>query len=264
MTREALDELKQQISLLDYLQAHEWRPARRLNRGRLMGLCPLHADHKPSFLVDLHKGLFYCYGCARGGDVIRFAELYHHVEFPQALSLLRQWRELAPLLHETACFYRMQLHRHGEAVAYLYQRGVRSPEVIEHMRIGYAPGGCLRGWLTQLGYPVQALRQSGLVSASGYDTYRHRVVFPLEGNPLWPQPIGVGAATSFLAGRQRRFVLVGPGPATSGSDSGRGALRLRRIMAGRILQRHLLVRYQSQCAPVPPTLRRSANRLPGF
>jgi DNA primase len=182
VTREALDELKQQISLLDYLQAHEWRPARRLNRGRLMGLCPLHADHKPSFLVDLHKGLFYCYGCARGGDVIRFAELYHHVEFPQALSLLRQWRELAPLLHETACFYRMQLHRHAEAVAYLYQRGVRSPEVVEHMRIGYAPGGCLRGWLTQLGYPVQALRQSGLVSASGYDTYRHRVVFPLEGN----------------------------------------------------------------------------------
>jgi hypothetical protein len=23
------------------------------------------------------------------------------------------------------------------------------------MRIGYAPGGCLRGWLTQLGYSLQ-------------------------------------------------------------------------------------------------------------
>ncbi len=33
------------------------------------------------------------------------------------------------------------------------------------MRIGYAPGGCLRGWLTQLGYPVQALRQAGLVTS---------------------------------------------------------------------------------------------------
>jgi hypothetical protein len=30
-------------------------------------------------------------------------------------------------------------------VAYLHQRGVRSPELIEHMRIGYAPGGGLRG-----------------------------------------------------------------------------------------------------------------------
>jgi len=132
--------------------------------------------------VDPSKSLFYCYGCGRGGDVIRFVELFHEVKFPQALALLHQWRGLAPLLHEAAGFYRMQLHRHGEAVAYLDQRGVRSPELIEHMRIGYAPGGGLRGWLTQLGYPVQALRQAGLVTASGYDTYSRRIVFPLEAN----------------------------------------------------------------------------------
>jgi hypothetical protein len=29
MSRQALDELKQQISLWDYLQAHDWRPARQ-------------------------------------------------------------------------------------------------------------------------------------------------------------------------------------------------------------------------------------------
>ena len=151
MNRQALDELKQQIPLLDYLQAHDWQPARPLSRGRWMGLCPLHADHKPSFLVDPSKSLFYCYGCGRGGDVIRFAELYHQVKFPQALVLLRQWRG-TPLLHEAARFYRVQLHRHSEAVAYLHQRGIRSPALIEHMQIGYAPGGCLRGWLAQLGY----------------------------------------------------------------------------------------------------------------
>jgi DNA primase len=147
-----------------------------------MGLCPLHADHKPSFLVDPHKDLFFCYGCGRGGDVIRFAELYHQVKFSQALALLRQWRGAEPLLQATARFYRMQLHRHAEAVAYLHQRGLRSPDLIEHMRIGYAPGGCLCGWLTQLGYPLPALRQAGLVTAVGYDAYIHRVVFPLEGN----------------------------------------------------------------------------------
>jgi DNA primase len=182
VNRYALDALKQQIPLLDYLQAHDWQPARQLSRGRLMGLCPLHADHQPSFLVDPCRSLFYCYGCGRGGDVIRFAELYHQVKFPQALSLLHQWRGWAPLLHEATAFYRMQLHRHSEAVAYLDRRGVCSPELIEHMRIGYAPGGCLRGWLTDLGFPVQALRQAGLVTAVGYDTYRRRVVFPLEGN----------------------------------------------------------------------------------
>jgi DNA primase len=182
MSREVLDELKQQIPLLDYLQGHDWQPVRQLSRSRWMGLCPLHADRRPSFLVDTSKGLFYCYGCGRGGDVIRFAELYHEVKFPQAVALLHQWRGLPPLLHQAAGFYRMQLHRHGEAIAYLYQRGVRSPELIEHMRIGYAPGGCLRGWLTQLGYPLQALRDAGLVTGAGYDTYTHRIVFPLEGN----------------------------------------------------------------------------------
>jgi DNA primase len=86
----------------------------------------------------------------------------------------------------------MQLHRHGEAVEYLHQRGVRSPELVEHMRIGYAPGGGLRGWLMQLGHPLQALRQSGLVTATGHDAYINRVVFPLEGN-LYGRSISAAA-----------------------------------------------------------------------
>jgi DNA primase len=182
VNRIAIDELKQQIPLLEYLQAHDWQQARPIGFGRLLGLCPLHADHKPSFLVDPNKNLFFCYGCRRGGDVIRFAELYHQVEFPHAVALWREWRGVAPLLLQAVGFYRMQLHRHGEAVAYLHQRGLRSPELIEHMRIGYAPGGCLRGWLTQLGYPLPALRRAGLVTAAGYDAYTRRIVFPLEGN----------------------------------------------------------------------------------
>jgi DNA primase len=182
VNRELLDELKLQIPLMDYLQANDWRPVRPLRGGRWMGLCPLHHDQKPSFLVDPRKNLFYCYGCGRGGDVIRFAELYHQVKFSQALALLRQWRGAEPLLHEAARFYGIQLDRHPEAIAYLLQRGVRSPELIEHMRIGYAPGGCLRGWLTQLGYPLPALCQTGLVTGVGYDAYVRRIVFPLECN----------------------------------------------------------------------------------
>src|SRR5437016_85091 len=192
VNRQALDDLKQQIPLMGYLQAHDWQPARPLGPGRWMGLCPLHGDHQPSFLVDANKDLFYCYGCGRGGDVIRFAELYHQVKFSQALALLHQWRGVEPLLHEAVRLYRMQLHRHSEAVAYLYQRGVRSPELIEHMRIGYAPGGCLRGWLAQLGYPLPALRHAGLVTAVGYDAYMHRIVFPLEGN-LYGRSISASA-----------------------------------------------------------------------
>jgi 5S rRNA maturation endonuclease (ribonuclease M5) len=182
VNREALDDLKEQIPLMGYLHAQDWRPARPLSRGRWMGLCPLHGDHNPSFLVDNNKGLFYCYGCGRGGDVIRFAELYRQVKFPQAVELLRQWRAAGPVLQEAVRFYRTQFHRHSEAFVYLYERGIRSAAPIEEMRIGYAPGGCLRGWLTQLGHSLPALCQTGLVTEAGYDAYVRRIVFPLEGN----------------------------------------------------------------------------------
>jgi len=55
VTRMALDELKQQIPLLEYLQAHDWQHARPIGFGRFLGLCPLHADREPSFLVDPTK-----------------------------------------------------------------------------------------------------------------------------------------------------------------------------------------------------------------
>jgi hypothetical protein len=220
MSCQALDELKQQIPLQDYLQAHDWQPARKLSRGRWMGLCPLHSDHKPSFLVDPSKSLFYCYGCGRGGDVIRFAELYHQVKFPQASALLHQWRGLAPLLHQAAGFYRMQLHRHGEAIAYLHQRGVRSPDVIEHMRIGYAPGGgCLRRWLKTAGLPAPARTSS----RSGHCPRLRRIHasdrLSAGRQSLWPQPVGFGATSPLFAGRQGWFVLLGAGPKMFGGNS---------------------------------------------
>jgi DNA primase len=200
VSRKLLDELKQQIPLLEYLQAQDCQPERALSRGRWIGLCPLHTDHKPSFLVDPNKGLFYCYGCGRGGDVIRFAELYHQVNFPQAVTLLRRWCGLAPLMNAAIDFYRIQLQRYNEAVVYLDQRGIHSSAVIEHMRIGYAPGRCLRSWLTQLGYPLPVLQQAGLITAAGYDTYIRCIIFPLESN-LYGRSIRSSAFPHrFLAG----------------------------------------------------------------
>ena len=192
MNRQALDELKQQIPLRDYLQAHDWRPARPLRGGRWMGLCPLHRDHQPSFLLDPTKNLFYCYGCGVGGDVIRFAQLYHQVKFPQALALLQQWRGWESWRQDVVEFYRVQLHRHSVAVEYLAQRGIHSPEVIEHMRMGYAPGGCLRTWQLQMQHPLSALLRAGLITAQGHDAYSRRVTFPLEGN-LYGRSISASA-----------------------------------------------------------------------
>jgi len=48
------------------------------------------------------------------------------------------------------------------------------------MRTGYAAGVAKRGWLTRLGYSLPVPCQAGLVTAGGYDTYIHRIVFSLE------------------------------------------------------------------------------------
>ncbi len=199
MKSQAAEMLKQQIPLLDYVEGQDWKSARRIARGRLMGLCPLHADRKPSFLLDPNKNLFYCYGCGRGGDVIRFAELYHGVPFGEAIALLRRWSGVDALLSEVIRFYQIQLHRHPEAVAYLAQRGIRQPEVIEQMRIGYAPGRCLRAWLMSMGYALRDLQRAGVVTLEGFDAFAHRIVFPLDTN-LYGRSTGNADPHRFLPG----------------------------------------------------------------
>jgi len=92
-------------------------------------------------------------------------------------------------------------------MAYLRQRGIRSTEVIGHMRIGYAPGACLRSWLTELGYSLQTLRETGLLTAAGHDSYTHRIVIPLEGN-LYGRSIAISAAPHrFLPGSKGGLYL---------------------------------------------------------
>jgi DNA primase len=200
MSWQAADLVKQQAPLHEYLASQHWHPVRRLTGGRLLGLCPLHRDRQPSFLVDPGKGLFYCYGCGRGGDVIRFVELYHGVRFSHAMALLRKSLPCAGFLKDATSFYQTQLHRYPEAVRYLHQRGIRDPQVIEELEIGYAPGNCLRPWLVTLGYALGDLQQAGLVNQTGRDTFHRRIVFPLEAS-LYGRSIGQAAAPHrFLPG----------------------------------------------------------------
>jgi DNA primase len=58
-------------------------------RGRTyFGLCPFHQEKTASFAVSQEAGLFHCFGCGVGGDVIGFLVRFHKVSFPEALRRL--------------------------------------------------------------------------------------------------------------------------------------------------------------------------------
>jgi hypothetical protein len=77
-------------------------------------------------------------------------------------------------------FFEQQLRRCPEARAYLRQRGIYDPDLIGGMRIGYAPGACLRAYLADVGYRWSALRQAGWIDPLGRDRWFRCLTFPLE------------------------------------------------------------------------------------
>lgn len=176
-----LEQLKQRLPLLEYLQRHNWTARPAGTPQEFVGLCPLHRESHPSFYVNACKNLFYCHGCGRGGDLIRFVELFLNLPFRQSISHLRQ--ELAPasdseLLEQTVAFYQLQLQRYSEGGQYLEQRGLHHSATIEELGIGYAPGGNLRRHLATLGHSFESLLDIGLINAQGRDAFCRRVIFP--------------------------------------------------------------------------------------
>ena len=177
-------------------------------RGKnLLGLCPFHADSKPSFTVSPDRGIFHCFGCQAGGNVISFVMQYHKMSFPEAAAeLARRYginltvkdmgpeesrraakRQLFYDLHrEALAFYRATLEgKSGRAGReYLTKRGL-TPEIIQIFQLGYAPPEWdgLRRHFQNKGLSLDAAHEVGLLlpRASGgyYDRFRDRVIFPI-------------------------------------------------------------------------------------
>jgi DNA primase len=178
---EDLERLKQRLPLLEYLQRHNWTARPAGTPQEFVGLCPLHRESRPSFYVNACKNPFYCHGCGRGGDLIRFVELFLSLPFRQSIARLQH--ELAPasgaqLWEQAVAFYQLQLQRYAEGARYLEQRGLHHPATIEELGIGYAPGGNLRHHLATLGYSFESLLDIGLINTQGRDAFCRRLIFP--------------------------------------------------------------------------------------
>jgi DNA primase len=198
----------------------EYVSLRNAGGGSLKGLCPFHEERSPSFHVTPARGLWYCFGCGEGGDVISFLERIEHLSFAEAVERLAERAGMALTRDETpgrqrsgapreqrtrmmdahrvaAEFYAEQLAGPDAVVArrFLSDRGF-DREAAEVFGVGYAPrdGDALRRHLLSRGFSDSDLVTAGLLAAgqrAPYDRFRGRLMWPIR--DLMGAVVGFGA-----------------------------------------------------------------------
>lgn len=204
----------------------------RLKRSgkRYSGRCPLHKEKTPSFSVDPSQGLFYCFGCGRGGDAIKLHMMLSGDDFPAAIQTLarrygipmpkrkvsrgasdRQEESCEAQLEAAAEFFAKELEKSPRAQRYLHDRKVEA-KMIESFEIGYAPDEwqALVSSLTPQ-FSIRELETACLVGKSErskgrpYDYFRDRLMFPIR-TPAG-RLVGFGGRT--LGGDRAKYLNTG-------------------------------------------------------
>ncbi len=194
-----IEAIKAKIDLVDYIGKYVMLKKAGTN---YKGLCPFHLEKTGSFMVSPDKQIWHCFGCARGGDVIKFLMEKEGMSFVEALQSLAEQagvslskvpqegintrKRLLNLNEAAAKFYEKMLEGTDEgrkARDYLIDRGL-TPETISEFRAGYAPsnGKALMDFLIKRGASEADILQAGLGARKGtylYDKFVNRVMFPI-------------------------------------------------------------------------------------
>ncbi len=186
--------------------------------SRYLGVCPFHHDRRPSMNVTPQMGIYKCFACGAGGDVIRFVQDYEKLSFVDALKAValragipipekfaasegpgREKTELALAANQLAAqYYQEQIEKRTDVLEYALSRGI-SDETRKQFQLGYAPDA-LEGLLRRAEakrVPVEALIEAGIVGQSDsgrrYDRFGGRLIFPIWN--LSGHVIGFGGRT---------------------------------------------------------------------
>ena len=173
--------------------------------SNLFGLCPFHGEKTASFSVAPDKGIYYCFGCHKGGGAVNFVMEVEGMSYPDAVRALakragmevpedeqyqsryRQQERLWALHKEAARFFHSQLYAPQGKVAleYALGRGM-SKFILTTFGVGYAPDSwdSLVRAMKAKGYTEEELKESGLVTVSQkngniFDRFRDRLMFPI-------------------------------------------------------------------------------------
>ena len=171
--------------------------------SNMFGLCPFHGEKTASFSVAPDKGIYYCFGCHKGGGPINFIMELEGLSYPDAVRSLakragmevpedeqyqsryRQQERLWALMKEAGRFFHSQLYAPvgKQCLEYVQSRGLTKASVT-NFGIGFAPDSwnALVDAMRQKGYTDQELRDADLVGEKNgriYDRFRNRLMFPI-------------------------------------------------------------------------------------
>ncbi len=173
--------------------------------NNLFGLCPFHSEKTPSFSVSPEKGIYYCFGCHKGGSAVSFIMEIENLSYPDAVRFLAkraglevpedgeyqsQYKlkeRLWALNKQAARFFHAQLktQQAGEVRAYIAKRGL-SADTVTRFGLGFAPNqwSALLDAMTAKGFTKEELLEAGLVlqnktKGTLYDRFRNRLMFPI-------------------------------------------------------------------------------------
>ena len=195
-----LDELVQRNPIEDVVGQYV---SLKRSGANLFGLCPFHGEKTASFSVNPDKGIYYCFGCHKGGGAVNFMMEIEGLSYPDAVRSLakrvgmevpeddqyqsryRQQERLWALNKEAARFFNAQLYTEAGAqgLAYAQKRGMPK-SILTKFGIGFAPDSwnALTDAMRPKGYTDQELRDANLVSDKNghiYDRFRNRLMFPI-------------------------------------------------------------------------------------
>lgn len=179
-----LEQIRAASDIVDVIGAYV--PLKRAG-ANFTALCPFHREKSPSFNVNPHKQIYYCFGCHKGGDVFSFVKEYENITFVDAVKRLAERANIALefdnnpgaqqakhlkeslwQIHEQIC-QRWQACLANEAAGqlardYLQKRGV-SDEAVKLFRLGAAPDAWddTVNWAKSKGHDIGLMEQSGLI-----------------------------------------------------------------------------------------------------
>lgn len=199
-----------------------------------IGNCPFHNEKTPSFNVNPAKGIYKCFGCGKGGDVVSFVEEYEKFTFFETIRWLANYYKIELQETEVSEEYKQQQHieeslrivndyaakyfedvlwkeEEGKLIglSYFHERGF-TEQTIRKFKLGYSK----EGWdnfytkAMSMGYNQEILDRAGLIKKRDngqlYDTYRGRVIFPIF-SPTG-KVLGFGARILKTDGKQPKYI----------------------------------------------------------